>query len=462
MATTTMRTTVSATSGTTRTETGFPKKRRLGLGLTTRSPLPPPCTYDKLYSSYGFEWEQRKTFIPPHVEILDVAWIDEGHVACATSLGHVWVYSSSSGPNSDNNNDIHSTPVAHWKVSSKPLRSLQVARTTTTAAGKRTTKKSKTTTTTLLMGGDDGLWSIPTKELLSSSGTSNQKAVQSWDDAVQGAIRQVLVLENTDGTSTGVLILTDHTVTKYDMESKQKIACYHVLGPNTTATTMAMTTTTATGLITSDGGTPSSSPMLLIGTSSSQVLIWDMASNTNDNAKINNNNKALEPLVLHKANGSKKTMGLALDSSVTCICITQDQWWTIATSSRTGGGGGGGSLSTWHGPTRSLVACVETRETIQRIVSVGPTLYSVANEGVVSVWQSPYQLERTHRISTGPPSGKALAACSPNNNNNNVVVVVLAGIGPKLDVLQDHCRVQTLELAEPAKTTESNKEMMLS
>jgi hypothetical protein len=125
---------------------------------------------------------------------------------------------------------------------------------------------------------------------------------------------------------------------------------------------------------------------------------------------------------------------------VTSIAITNHDWWTVA--GKYSGSGTGGFVSTWHGSSRSMVAFCEMCELVQALAVHHQELYLVAKEGVVSIWNYPYSLQRTHCIWTSPPSTKAIAINHHHKNN----LVAVAGVGPKVDILQDHCRVQTLEL----------------
>jgi hypothetical protein len=103
------------------------------------------------------------------------------------------------------------------------------------------------------------------------------------------------------------------------------------------------------------------------------------------------------------------------------------------------------------------------------------SFYSIGNESVVSVWKSPYQLERIGRIWTSTPSGKAMAVCctgvaddendddtntnanTSRNGNGNVSIsnhrndtggcwVAIAGIGCNVDIVLDRCCVATMQL----------------
>lgn len=87
-------------------------------------------------------------------------------------------------------------------------------------------------------------------------------------------------------------------------------------------------------------------------------------------------------------------------------CKARDEnWWTVA-GGRNTTSTGGGFVSTWHGPTRSLVSCVETREVPQQLAFYNSSnnnnnnnsgggntkLLSVANESFISHWPNPLSL----------------------------------------------------------------------
>jgi len=203
--------------------------------------------------------------------------------------------------------------------------------------------------------------------------------------------------------------------------------------------------------------TASWSKALLIGTSESQLLIW-----TPSGATLETIHLYSSPDQAAKSSSSigSTTSMIPFEISVTAIGCSNGQWWTIAgvakrhhksrnpPSLSAAGSNSSSILATIHGPTRSCVSVKECRESISSLMVPNRTcmagaLYTVANEGALSVWESPYQLERSHRIWTSPPSGKAMAAISMGDNKT---LIVLAGVGPYIDVIQDHCRIQTLNV----------------
>lgn len=157
----------------------------------------------------------------------------------------------------------------------------------------------------------------------------------------------------------------------------------------------------------------------------------------------------------------------------------QGNWWTVVANRK----GGAipqqhqqqhylGLLSTWHAPSMTLLASTETREAIHRVATTlqegDAGFYSVANHQAITVWKSPFQLERTGRIWSTPLSSYAVASSSsatvislssgaqersPIAIDNDAVsgshsmeVVAVAGVGNKIDLLVNQCQIQVLTL----------------
>ena len=228
------------------------------------------------------------------------------------------------------------------------------------------------------------------------------------------------------------------------------------------------------GLIRPMSNTTGNSPLLLVGTSTSgKVLIWDVAKDQGMDsldvgeaiiASSSSTSSSCSRTNIKKGGGfygrssssptqPSQQQQYQSQTRITSMNISE-HWWTIS-----GGQRGpyqslqGGFLATFHGPSRSLVSCTNTRECIQQIASLSTAandahdsrLVSVANEGVVSYWDSLYSLQRTHRVWTSPPSSKSIAVMPwtdvPNDNT-----IAIGGVGPTVDVLQDFCNTQTLTL----------------
>lgn len=320
-----------------------------------------------------------------------------------------------------------------------------------------------------------------------------------------------------------------HTTCQVEIRGATSIACYS-----------NEDTTKQTGTELSK-----SSPVVLVGTSNSEICTW----NPSAAKKKSHATSVGERLCLYSASEQMKDPGGFSSNGpseqamqrkkkyplvVKGIFITNDCWWTIGgeirrrytdryhssssqnhhgknnrkdkTSNSTDWHSMNGFISTWHGPTRTCVAFLETREIIQGLLSptssiaeyfsrngfknyigtgsniVGSfghdgSFYSIGNEGLVSVWNSPHDImsnnARTHRIWTSPPSSLAITSLMATTKATTTtaatdkyeapkIIVAVAGVGPKIDLLQNSCRIQTLNVyagtntPSPEKTTTKN------
>lgn len=99
---------------------------------------------------------------------------------------------------------------------------------------------------------------------------------------------------------------------------------------------------------------------------------------------------------------------------------------------------------TWHGPSRKMIATMETPEQIHQIAAgAGSSLYTVSNEGAVSRWKSSYQLEQVSKVSVSMPCGLSAKVLPSTKHGESSVVV--AGVGSNVDILAMDCRVDSLE-----------------
>ena len=126
---------------------------------------------------------------------------------------------------------------------------------------------------------------------------------------------------------------------------------------------------------------------------------------------------------------------------VTAITSNVNDWWTIAgfesDSHRA-------YIGTFHGPTRSQTRLVGTRENIQGLwVEQGKdTLYSVGNEGFITVWENIYRLKRIHRIRVTAQSNKVIVG-------DGVGRLFVGGIASnKVDVIANHVCTESLHTIE--------------
>mmetsp|Transcript_43964 Transcript_43964/g.50685 ORF Transcript_43964/g.50685 Transcript_43964/m.50685 type:complete len:159 (-) Transcript_43964:53-529(-) len=115
-----------------------------------------------------------------------------------------------------------------------------------------------------------------------------------------------------------------------------------------------------------------------------------------------------------------------------------------------------GLLVTWHAPTGMIISRQETREAIYAIrqqqqdcslsssLSSSLVLYSASNEAAVTMWNSSFQLKQMGKFFINSPSSKAIAILQNGNLFDNYIAV--AGVGNRIDLLLDHCRVQTVRI----------------
>lgn len=115
-----------------------------------------------------------------------------------------------------------------------------------------------------------------------------------------------------------------------------------------------------------------------------------------------------------------------------------ESWWTVCggmeyptttTPDPLASTVAGGHVTSWHAPTKTLVAGCLTRETPQHQCSTVGTLVTVANEGVVSHW-TPSRLQRTGRVWCSPPSCFAAAIGKIGHDD----VLAVGGVGKFVDI----------------------------
>jgi len=138
------------------------------------------------------------------------------------------------------------------------------------------------------------------------------------------------------------------------------------------------------------------------------------------------------------------------------VATNSGTWWTVAaaaaaTAPKTKNNRKHtGLLMSWHASTGMVVAKQETRAAIQAIVQDRRHLYSAANERAITVWDSSFGLNKSGRFWSSPPLGKALAVVSENYNGTTIEstksVMAVAGVGDRIDLFVDHCRVQTMRI----------------
>lgn len=174
---------------------------------------------------------------------------------------------------------------------------------------------------------------------------------------------------------------------------------------------------------------------VLMGGEDGVLGIWDghhdkLIDNVNLQAVMQKDSSLVE-----KDNHVNGTLDAKSSLWISHIHSSSEHWWTICggISQTHGSTTAGGHLTSWHAPTRSLVAGCLTRETPQHQCSTTGTLVTVANEGVVSHW-TPSRLQRTGRVWCSPPSCFA-AAIGKNAENGEVLAV--GGVGNQVDIFDN-------------------------
>jgi hypothetical protein len=147
---------------------------------------------------------------------------------------------------------------------------------------------------------------------------------------------------------------------------------------------------------------------------------------------------------------NKRRAGLTSNGGNYCwisSCVARDEnWWIVAGGQSVTGNGirrgsPNGFISTWHGPTRSLMSTVDTRETPQQLVCRGdergdasPSLISVANESYISHWPNPFALHSAEqvpqRVWCNQASAFALAVSHDGRR------IASGGVGSVVDVFE--------------------------
>ncbi|KAL3932849.1 MAG: hypothetical protein SGBAC_010661 [Bacillariaceae sp.] len=184
---------------------------------------------------------------------------------------------------------------------------------------------------------------------------------------------------------------------------------------------------------------------LLVGSNQSKVHCWELQKQAYS-----------EPLDLSTL--SKNKSEGADTVRVTAITSIQPDWWTIAGTIVSDDSWTGrfpskadrkrplNFLGTWHGPSKSRTQLVSNiPETIQGLmVAASSQLYSIGNLNALTIWESPYKLERLHRIGTNAKCNKAI--CCMNGG------LAVAGVGTKVDLVQSNVRLQSLDLLQTPKS----------
>ena len=289
---------------------------------------------------------------------------------------------------------------------------------------------------TIFLAGDEGLWAISRKDLLSTKLDNIQKLLDEPIQQIQAHENHLYILNQNNNTVLQMSITTLQTLAKFPPPIR-----------GVSATTFQVINT----------GNMKNQVLLLVGTNHSKVWVWD--------TQTQKQQESLDlSVLLEKKSSSSSSSSMRHKNNMAHLAVTSmvchnNHWWIVGGKiTDTTSGSTGGFLSTWHGPTRSL-SCSRypTRESIQRLVMTeSGLLYAATNQVIVNVWDSPHQIEDrdkgdhvgTHRIWVSPPSGKALAPATKNitSNHSSSTRVAIAGVGHKVDILSNHCRLFSVEM----------------
>jgi hypothetical protein len=389
--------------------------------FTSTTSLPSPSQYERNFS-YQDQWKKYKESYTRSTNSTSVIygldwWKDEQTndlwlVGC-TSAGEICVWRPPPSPslNSDHDEEIspeesksllnaYRKPILRRRVSNGVLYSIQVTRHSDDRI-------------LLVTAGDDGVlifdWKKDIIDGLVEQNNSNtiispMANFRPWPSAVEDRIEINDVqlcgshLFGAAGDAFGCY--------KWDLETQKLLTTYRLPGHGYMHSVEVVPN--------NSGG---ASNLLLTGGEDGILGIWDR-----DKDKfVDKIDMANAPDSSSKSQSRKKQTSRWISS----VLPRDENWWTVAG----GKADKGGFLSTFHAPTRSLIASVETHETPQNLAFCNNAVVSVANESVVSHW-NPLSLERTHRVWCGPPSAYA-AAVAPDGT------LAVAGVGTTVDLFEN-------------------------
>lgn len=236
----------------------------------------------------------------------------------------------------------------------------------------------------------------------------------------------------------------------FSTKQRQRVKCKIQMGCEERATTVFIHTSLDNSKVTDN-----LESALFVGTDRSRLWIIPLL----NNGDLSNGS---EPhfLSLHEPMKNSSTDATRINNNdadtswkVADILVTKGgTWCTVAAvlgetgnSSKTSNVRG--LLITWHASTGMVVARQETREAITTILQ-HCQLYSAANEGAITVWDSAFGLKRTARFWTSPLSSKAMAILTKpiGNESNEHTIMAVAGVGDRVDLFADQCRVHTARI----------------
>ena len=356
----------------------------------------PPLTYEQLYSSFREEWKLRKQI--PHLKITSL--VDHGgiYLLAGNSFGQIIVCrqqqeQAASAPSL--------TLLKTIQVSCESISFLHVS------------KKDNS----IIAGGRGGLWMwLKLEDLLSFK----------FDSTIHQG--QKINLVHAQANEKCVYVTTtEQALIVLDRSDLSRISEHGQLFDDLEQTDFPNHAITALYL------TSSPSSLLLCGTNCSKILCWDIR-------KTN----SLKPLSL---------VGNDSQTQLTVTAITShDDWWTIAGYEKDKSSKSlvTSFVGTWHGPTYKQIKLVKTRETVQGLWSddrcsdsnsTDTAIYSIANERLITVWNSPYQLDRVNRIWATSPSNKVIIGTSSTKNR-----IFVGGIGSKIDLVEKNICTESFDI----------------
>jgi hypothetical protein len=172
--------------------------------------------------------------------------------------------------------------------------------------------------------------------------------------------------------------------------------------------------------------------LLLLGGEDGYLAVWDRKKE-----------KLIESIDLKEAMNSNSPLMSSTDEkagftpwkdstklSTSHIYATSSSWWNVC-GGASSDADRGGYVACWHAPTRSLAAGCTTRESPLRMAVYDSTLATVANEGVVSYWSSPTNIERTGRFWCTPPCSYAIEVRETDG------WTAVAGVGNAIDIFEN-------------------------
>lgn len=251
----------------------------------------------------------------------------------------------------------------------------------------------------------------------------------------------------------------DSFVYKFDMQAQQHVTTYRQ--PQQSSNTNSLP-----GYLHSIAQVPSTS-LLLMGGEDGILNVWDTSQDKLVDS-LNMHNEITSSRVPSSSRASSSTAAASSSSYhtkgigkcwISCCLARDENWWTIAGGTTNNGQSNGGFLATFHGPTRSLVSSVTTRETPNTLLlysssgdstttssnspsssSFLDSLLSVSNENYITHWNEPLQLQqddhetRRQRVWCTTPCGYAIASSSCSRGSGYVAV---GGVGSIIDLYEN-------------------------